>query len=296
VVTITATDPSTKIPGTAALTVTPAVLVAIVVTPAVGSIAAGQTQQFTATGTYSNLTTQNLSDNVTWSSSSKATATIAQTGLATGVANGVVTITATDPSIKLPGTAALTVTPAVLVAVTVTPPVDAIGVGDTEQFTATGLYSDLSTQNLTNTVTWSSSDTSTASVSPAGLATGLAVGATTITATDPAISIPGTAALTVGLALTQLSMTPSSAARRSAVTFSGVGFTPGKTVTVTYLSGRKKPKRAQTVLCTATVTVDGTFSCSGAIPRRGRAGKLGQKSIVGADAGGAQATIPFTLT
>ena len=124
-VTITATDPSTGIPGTAALTVTPAVLVAIVVTPAVGSIGIGQTQQFTATGTYSNLTTQNLTNSVTWSTSKAARHGHHRRpqGLATGVANGAVTITATDPSTDIPGTAALTVTPAVLVAIAVTPPV-----------------------------------------------------------------------------------------------------------------------------------------------------------------------------
>ena len=53
--TITAT--SGLIFGTAALTVTPAVLVSIGVSPVTASIAAGHTQQFTATGTYSDLST-----------------------------------------------------------------------------------------------------------------------------------------------------------------------------------------------------------------------------------------------
>ena len=244
-VTITATDPSFDIPGTAALTVTPAVLVGIVVTPPVASIAAGQTEQFTATGTYSNLSTQNVTNSVTWSTSKAATATISSSGLATGVANGVVTITATDPSTGIPGTAALTVTPAVLVAITVTPPVGTIAVGRTEQFTATGLYSNLSTQNLTDSVTWSSSNTSTATVSAKGLATGVADGLATITATDPSTGIPGTAVLTVGLSVTALTMNPSSGPKKTPVDFSGVGFTPGDVVTVTYMSGKEAAEAGQ---------------------------------------------------
>ena len=208
-VTITATDPSTGIPGTAALTVTSAVLVSIAVTPPVASIAAGQTEQFTATGTYSDLSTQNVTNSVTWSTSKAATASISSTGLATGAGTGAVTITATDPSTGIPGTAALTVTPAVLVSIAVTPPVASIGDGQSEQFTATGTYSNLSTQNLTNSVTWSSSKAATASISSTGLATGVATGAVTITATDPSTGIPGTAALTVTPAvLVSIAVTP----------------------------------------------------------------------------------------
>ena len=48
----------------------------IAVTPANPTIQTGGTQQFTATGTYSDNSTQNLSSQVTWSSSSTAVATI----------------------------------------------------------------------------------------------------------------------------------------------------------------------------------------------------------------------------
>ena len=294
--TITATDPTTDLPGTAALTVTPAVLVSVTVSPPADSIAAGQTEQFTATGVYSNLSTENLTDSVTWSSSKAATATVSSTGLATGVADGAVTITATDSAVPVPGTAVLTVTPAVLVSVTVSPPADSIAAGQTEQFSATGTYSDLTTQNLTDSVTWSSSKAATATVSPTGLATGVADGAVTITATDSAVPVPGTAALIVGASIAKLSMTPSTGGRRTPVTFNGTGFMAGQTVTISYLSGRKKPKRATTVLCTATATVAGTFSCNGTIPRRARAGAKGQKSIEGSESGGTAATTIFTLT
>ena len=135
---ITATDPSSLVQGTAVLTVTPATLVSITVSPVADSIAQGKTEQFTATGTYSDLSTENLTDSVTWASSDTATATVSTTGLATGVGTGAATITATDPSSLINGTAALTVTPATLVAITVSPTVDSIASGQTEQFTRHG--------------------------------------------------------------------------------------------------------------------------------------------------------------
>lgn len=81
-----------------------ATLTSIEVTPANPSIAFGKTQQFTATGTYSDSTTQNLTTLVTWDSSSKSVATISNAvgsnGLATSVAPGPTTITATLGSIS----------------------------------------------------------------------------------------------------------------------------------------------------------------------------------------------------
>jgi hypothetical protein len=182
------------------------------------------------------------------------------------------------------------------VSVTVTPAVDSIDTGQTVQYTATGTYSDLSTQNLTDSVTWSSSNSATVTISSTGLATGITAGAVTISASDSAVPLPGTAALAVGASLAKLSMSPSTGGRRTPVTFNGTGFMPGQMVTITYLSGRKKPKRAATVLCTATATVAGTVSCNGTIPRRARAGRKGQKSIEGSESGGSEATTIFTLT
>ncbi len=203
--TITATDPSSLLNGTAAVTVLPAVLVAVTVSPTAASVPKGETQQFTATGHYSDLSTLNLTNSVTWSSSSTTVATVSNTsgshGLVTATGTGATTITATDPSSLLNGTAAVTVLPAVLVAVTVSPTAASVPKGETQQFTATGHYSDLSTLNLTNSVTWSSSSTSVATVSSAsgsqGLVTATGTGAATITATDPSSLLSGTALVTV---------------------------------------------------------------------------------------------------
>ena len=86
--------------GTLTITVT---LVSIKLTPANPSIFVGSTQQFTATGTYSDNSTQNITVNVAWASASPSVATIgASTGLATGVATGTSQITASLGGITSP--------------------------------------------------------------------------------------------------------------------------------------------------------------------------------------------------
>src|SRR5215469_13446273 len=90
-----------------------ATLESISVTPANPSIAATATQQFTATGNYSDGTIQDLTNTATWTSSNTAVATISNNpgskGLATGVAGSAspVTIAATSGTIN--GTASSTV-------------------------------------------------------------------------------------------------------------------------------------------------------------------------------------------
>ena len=84
-------------------------LSSIAVTPANPSIVAGTTQQFTATGTYSDSSTADLTGSVTWASDTSAAATINAGGLATGVAAGTSTISATLGPVS--GSTMLTVTP-----------------------------------------------------------------------------------------------------------------------------------------------------------------------------------------
>jgi uncharacterized protein YjdB len=203
--TIMATDSSASLSGTAAVTVLPAALLAITVSPTATNLPAGETAPFTATGLYSNATTENITDSVTWSSSDTSDATVSNApgsqGEVTAVATGASTIAATDPTTSIQGTALVTVLPAVLVAITVSPLAGNLPAGETEQFSSTGLYSDGTTADITDSVTWSSSDTSAATISNTagsqGLVTGVADGASTITATDPTTSIEGVAAVTV---------------------------------------------------------------------------------------------------
>jgi Big-like domain-containing protein len=78
-------------------------------------------------------------------------------------------------------TAALTVQK-VLQSIAVTPPSASFVAGSTQKFTATATYSDGSTDDVTSSVTWASSNTFVATIDSGGLATGVASGSTTISA------------------------------------------------------------------------------------------------------------------
>ncbi len=193
------------ITGSTGLTVTAAALKSIAVTPANTSLATGETEQFTATGTLSDNTTENLTSQVTWTSSDTTWATINTAGLATAVSPGPVTISAAFDGIT--GSTGLTVTAATLQSIAVTPANPSVPKGETEQFTATGTFSDNSTENLTSQVTWASATTSVATINAAGLATGLGTGTSTISATLNGTA--GSTALTVTAAVLQsIAVTP----------------------------------------------------------------------------------------
>jgi uncharacterized protein YjdB len=215
------------ITASATLTVGTPVLTSISVTPAAPSIAAGTTQQFTATGNYSDGSTQNLTGGVSWSSSTTTVATIAAGGLATGIATGAASVTATSGSIS--GSATLTVGPPLLVSIAVTPANPSFALGTTQQFTATGTYTDGSTLNLTSTVNWSTASNAIATISAQGIATSVALGSTGVTATSGAIS--GSTTLTVTPAvLVSIAITP-------AVPTISLGTTLQFTATGTYTDG-----------------------------------------------------------
>ena len=190
------------ISGSTVLTVGAAVLQSIAVTPANPSVPKGLTQQFTATGTYSDSSTQDLTSQVTWASATTSVATIHAAGLATAVATGTSSISAMLGGIS--GSTLLTVTAAALESISVTPADPAIPVGEVQPFTATGTYSDNSTQDLTSQVTWASATTSVATIASDGLASGLAAGTTTVSATLG--DVIGSTVLTVTPAVLEMIM------------------------------------------------------------------------------------------
>ena len=184
-------------------------LSSIAVAPVNQTITIGATQQFTATGTYSDGSTQSLTSQAAWSSTSTGVAGISSGGLATAVAVGSTTISAALSGVT--GSTSLTVQaapppPPTLSSIALTPAGQTILVGATQQFTATGTYSDGSTQSLTSQAAWSSTSTGVAGISSGGLATAVAVGSTTISATLSGVA--GSTGLTVQAA--PLSITTSS--------------------------------------------------------------------------------------
>src|SRR5260370_337281 len=188
------------------LTVSNATLNSITVTPSNPSVPLGRLVQFTATGNYSDGTHHNLTDAATWSSGTTTTATInSSSGLATTKAQGSTLISATLGSTT--GTSTLSVTAPVLDLIQVTPANGTVILPATQQFTATGIFSDSSTQDLTTSATWNSSKTGVATIGAnTGLATAAGPGTTTISATFNAVT--GSTSFTV-IALTSIAISPS---------------------------------------------------------------------------------------
>lgn len=187
------------------LTVSPAPLVSIAVTPPNPVVSKGRPQQFTATGKYSDGTTQDLTSAVTWTASPSGIAAMSSTGLAAAQAIGTATVTATSGSIS--GTDFLVVSAASLVSIAVSPSNSTVPKGETKALAATGMYSDASTQNLTSSVVWMSSPSSVATISGSGVATAQGAGAATISATLG--SMTGTGVLNVSApALVSIAVAP----------------------------------------------------------------------------------------
>ena len=136
----------------------------------------GGTETLTATITPDNATNKA----VMWSSDNESVATVVD-GIVTAVAPGTATITVTTVDGGYYDTCQVTVTAATIPVTGVTLNKDslALGVGDTENLTATVAPANATNQN----VTWASSDTSVATVDAAGKVTAVAPGTATITAT-----------------------------------------------------------------------------------------------------------------
>lgn len=171
--------------GTANLTVNPAILQSIAVTPATASVPAGLNRQFTATGTYDYGLPVDVTTAASWTSGTAGATVGLHTGLAHGVTANVTPVVITASFGGKNATAALTVTAATVSSIAVTPATPSIAVSGTQPFTATATYSDTTTANVTaaSGMVWTSSDPTKATiVSSTGVATGVAAGTTNITA------------------------------------------------------------------------------------------------------------------
>ncbi len=192
---VVATDPGSGLSDSATAVVTatavPVAQVAVLPTSATASVAS--TVQFVAIPLDSTGTA--LGGRViTWASSNSSVASVDGSGLATSVTAGSATITATSEGHS--GSAALTVSAVTLpvATVTVSPASASVTAGQTVQLTATP--KDANGNTLTGrTISWTSSNTSVATVSSSGLVSGVVAGSATITATAEGKS--GTSAITV---------------------------------------------------------------------------------------------------
>src|SRR5208337_468944 len=168
----------------------------IYITPSAATVSVNNTQQLTATATYSDGSKNTITgNNVGWSSSNDAVATITNGGLVTGVAVGSATMTASSEGVTGTATVTVTVQNLTTIAITTTQgstnnqcPCTIPGSPNvTLQFYA---YANMSSsQDITNAVTWTTSNPSVATISNGlssgnGLVTSQNTGTTVITASS----------------------------------------------------------------------------------------------------------------
>jgi hypothetical protein len=138
-------------------------LTSLTVAPTSVSLIQGQTQQLTATGSYDDGSTNNLTGTATWSTSASAVATVSTGGLVTAAAAisnppGTATITATSGTVT--ATSTITVNTGPLTAITISTTTANPAAGQTVVFTAMGTFTGSSQQqDITNQVSWTSSNT-----------------------------------------------------------------------------------------------------------------------------------------
>jgi uncharacterized protein YjdB len=274
--------------ATATVTVNAAVVTGLEVSPTLLALPLGVSQGFTATGTFSDGTRRDVTGAVTWTSLLPAVATVSNVdgsrGQVASHALGATTITATINGVS--ATAALTITPAQLSQLQLTPATLSLPAGITSDVIATGVYSDGSTHDLTALVGWGSSDPAIATVSIAGRVTAVAAGSATITATIGGVSqtlpVAVTAATLVSLAITPL--TPSGV----------LGQTVQLTATGTYSDGTTVNVTQQASWSSSNILV---ATVQNLIGQRGRVlGLLPGTATVTASLGGQTATTTFTVT
>jgi uncharacterized protein YjdB len=192
--------------------------VIIFVAPPTSLIPVGMTASLSAAAEFTDGSIRDVTDSATWFSSNEAVATV-DGGIVSSVSvGGPVTVRAVFAGVT--GTAMVNVAPPFLVSIMVMPGVTTIPPTVTQEFRATGTLSDASSAELTldPNLTWSSSNTSVATISNAagskGVATAVSTGTTTIVATydDGVVLVSGTASLvTTSCIMTRITVAPTAA-------------------------------------------------------------------------------------
>jgi len=181
-------------------------LASLDISPASAVVPVGAIQQFVATATYLDASTEDVTTTASWTSGDVTKATVdLHTGVATAVSvtpsSTPVVITAAIGGIGgKTATAPMTVTNAALLSLAISPASGVVAVGSAKLFTARGTYTDGSHPDVTPTAFWTSSDPTKATV---GLHNGAASGVAATGAFTPVVitatigTVSNTADLTV---------------------------------------------------------------------------------------------------
>ena len=199
--------------GSTSATVVPAPVTSIAITPNNTNLAVGTSRHYAATATLQNGSTLNVTSQATWTSSNPSAATIVSYGLVKGTATGGTTvITATYNGVSSNFT--LSVNNVTVNSITVTPIAATMPVGVTQRFSATAVFSDTTTQDITMDVVWASSMPSFATISNTlgtqGVATSVAIGTTSITAAFGGVTSPAAALTVDNSTLSSIAVSPGS--------------------------------------------------------------------------------------
>ena len=152
----------------------------IEITPNKGTLSIGQSSQLSARlkDAQGNIV---AGRDVSWSSSDTAIVTVSNAGMLTAISDGESTITASVEGVS--GFATVTVSGAPVASISVRAQSASISVGQTQQLTAS--VSDAGGNILNDRImSWTTSNEASATVSNAGLVTGIALGSSTITGTS----------------------------------------------------------------------------------------------------------------
>ncbi len=172
------------ISGETTVSVEAASIVSIAVTPKQSSTAAGASIQLQATAYFNNGTFQNTTSQAVWQSQDTTIASVSESGLLLGVKEGSTTISASLGNVS--GNTTITITPATLTDIQITPSQPSVANGHELQMTAVGIYSDGSHNDITQNVTWASQNEEIATISNVnsthGWVTSLTTGTTEISA------------------------------------------------------------------------------------------------------------------
>ena len=181
---------------------------------------------------------------------------------------------------------ATTKSTATLVSISVTPYSPAnLAVGSTQRFVATGIYSDGTTPNITSQVTWTSSNNSIASIAT-GLVTGVAIGSTSITASQSGITSPSVTltVITSASGLSSIAITPAFPADL------GVGASQQLTAVGTYSDGTTADITSKVTWVSSNTAIAAVFA-NGAVTGEGS----GNANITAALSGITSTSLKLTI-
>lgn len=186
--TVTARDSATQLTARAVVTVEPLRLLRIDLTPGTVTLPVGAEVALTASGAYNDGQNRDLTGSVQWTSNATV-ADVATTGSLAGLVRalsaGQAVLSATDASSGVVGRSTVTVDGRLsLQTLAVSVPTTTMRIGQQEQATALGTYSDGNTYALTHSVVWDTGDPTVLEVSnvaeTAGRLTGRATGTSTV--------------------------------------------------------------------------------------------------------------------